>query len=171
MTKDRERIDMALRQKYMLYEDCVLEYLRPYLEHESVRKMKEYVQHGNVSTYEHCLNVACYSLYLARKWRWRTDEKSLVTGAFLHDFYLYDWHVHKRRGRLHGFCHTALAAKNARETFGVNDKVYYIIRTHMFPLTIFWLPRSKEGWLVCFADKYCAAKETPGWKRRTAEKI
>ena len=65
----------------MQYKYSVLEYLRPYLEHESVLKMKAYVQHGDVSTYRHCLNVACYSLYLARKWRWMVDEESLVVGA------------------------------------------------------------------------------------------
>ena len=81
----------------MQYKYSVLEYLRPYLEHESVLKMKAYVQHGDVSTYRHCLNVACYSLYLARKWRWMVDEESLVVGAFLHDFYLYDWHIRKRK--------------------------------------------------------------------------
>lgn len=97
---------------------------------------------------------------LQRKWRWTGDEESLIIGAFLHDFYLYDWHIRKRKGRLHGVCHTALAAKNARETFGVSDKIYYIIRTHMYPLTPMWMPRSKEGWLVCLADKYCATHET-----------
>lgn len=159
---------MSLRDKFEPYEHCVLEYLRPYLKDERVQRMRTYVQHGDVSTYEHCLNVACYSVYLARKWRWRVDERSLVIGAFLHDFYLYDWHIHKRKGRLHGFCHTALAAKNAREAFGVSDRIYYIIRTHMFPLTLMWPPRSKEGWLVCLADKCCAAKETSEKKRRSA---
>ena len=135
-------------------------YLLPVLRSGEAEKMKAHVQHGGVSTYEHCFNVAKCSLYLARKWKWKVDEEELVLGAFLHDFYLYDWHVNRRRGRLHGFCHTALAAKNAREIFGVDDKVYYIIRTHMFPLTLFWMPRSAEGWLVCLADKYCALRET-----------
>ncbi len=149
-----------MTEKHKRYEACVREYLRRYLGHEAVEQMKKYIQHGDVSTYEHCLNVACYSLYLARSWHWRVHEEELVIGAFLHDFYLYDWHIRKRKGRLHGFCHSALAAKNAREIFGVSDKVYYIIRTHMYPLTPMWMPRSKEGWLVCLADKYCATHET-----------
>ena len=151
---------MTMQGRCMMYAPAAKEYLKPYLDNEAVRRMKGCIQHGNVSTYDHCMNVACCSLYLARKWNWKVDEKSLVIGAFLHDFYLYDWHLYKRRGRLHGFCHTALAAKNARTVFGVSDKIYYIIRTHMFPLTVMWLPRSKEGWLVCLADKYCASKET-----------
>lgn len=105
-------------EKYRQYETSVREYLRQYLGHEAVGQMKKYIQHGDVSTYEHCLNVACYSLYLARSWRWNVNEEELVIGAFLHDFYLYDWHLRKRKGRLHGLCHSALAAKNAREIFG-----------------------------------------------------
>ena len=159
---------MTLMQKS---ESCAADaaaYLQPVLESGAADGMKEYIQHGGVSTYTHCMNVAKCSLYLARKWKWRVDERRLVLGAFLHDFYLYDWHVHRRRGRLHGFCHTALAAKNARKVFGVDDKVYSIIRTHMFPLTLFWLPRSREGWLVCLADKYCALRETSAGKKKPA---
>ena len=92
-------------EKYRQYETSVREYLRQYLGHEAVGQMKKYIQHGDVSTYEHCLNVACYSLYLARSWRWNVNEEELVIGAFLHDFYLYDWHLRKRKGRLHGLCH------------------------------------------------------------------
>lgn len=157
---------MGLQEMRDEYKTLVSEYLKPYLDNEAVQRMKGYVQHGSVSTFEHCMNVACCSIYFARARRWKVDEESLVIGAFLHDFYLYDWHIYKRRGRLHGFCHTALAAKNAREVFGVSDKIYYIIRTHMFPLTIAWPPRSKEGWIVCFADKYCASKETAGRKKK-----
>ena len=47
-----------MEEKVRQYKYSVLEYLRPYLEHESVLKMKAYVQHGDVSTYRHCLNVA-----------------------------------------------------------------------------------------------------------------
>lgn len=156
---------MRLEEKCAQCDKDVSAYLRPYLGRGEAEKMYDYIQHGNVSTFEHCRRVAEYSLYLARKWRWKVDEKSLVVGAFLHDFYLYDWHSRKRKGRLHGLCHPALAAKNARERFGVSDKVYYIIRTHMFPLTPTWVPRSKEGVLVCLADKYCAAYETIQRKR------
>lgn len=159
------KIKMTLLEKS---EECAVDVERllgPILRNEVVQHMRSFIQHGDVSTYEHCLNVAKCSLYLARKWKWKVDERALTEGAFLHDFYLYDWHVRKRAGRKHGFCHTALAAKNAREQFGVDDKVYYIIRTHMFPLTLFWPPRSREGWLVCFADKYCAARETSREKK------
>ncbi|MFQ7076676.1 MAG: HD family phosphohydrolase [Christensenellaceae bacterium] len=157
-----------MEEKVMQYKYSVLEYLRPYLEHESVLKMKAYVQHGDVSTYRHCLNVACYSLYLARKWRWMVDEESLVVGAFCTTSIATGISASGRTASR--VCHTALAAKNARETFGVSDKIYYIIRTHMYPLTPMWMPRSKEGWLVCLADKYCATHETMKKPRSRAVK-
>ena len=53
--------------------------------------------------------------------------------------------------------------------FPILIALYYIIRTHMFPLTLAWMPRSKEGWLVCFADKHCASKETSKKKSKTAD--
>lgn len=37
---------MTLKGKAMQYEELVLRYLRPYLENESVQKMKTYIQHG-----------------------------------------------------------------------------------------------------------------------------
>ena len=69
-----------------------------------VQKMKQYPQHGRVSTYEHCLNVAKLSYDINRKLSMHADLHVLLTGAMLHDFYLYDWHS-KDGGEhsLHGF--------------------------------------------------------------------
>ena len=55
-------------------------------------KMKAYIQHGNVTTYDHSVLVAYYSCMLAYKLRLRLDEQALIKGALLHDYYLYDWH-------------------------------------------------------------------------------
>lgn len=53
-------------------------------------EMQKFIQHGSVTTYEHCLRVTRIAFWLNIHLHVRADEASLVKGAFLHDFYLYD---------------------------------------------------------------------------------
>ena len=55
-------------------------------------EMQKFIQHGSVTTYEHCMRVTRIAFWLNIHLRANADEASLVKGAFLHDFYLYDWH-------------------------------------------------------------------------------
>ena len=135
--------------------------LRPYRLHRQAQRMKAYTQHGTVSTYDHCLSVAGVSFWLSRRLHIRVDERSLIAGAFLHDFYLYDWHVPSDENPgLHGFTHPAVAADNARRYFRANARTCGVIASHMWPLTFRHIPTSREAWLVCAADKYVSLKET-----------
>ena len=129
--------------------------------HNKVKEMKNYIQHGTISTYEHCKRVTELSFLLNRRLHLNADEKALVTGAFLHDFYLYDWH-NKDGGShdWHGFIHAARAKKNAKHYFNISKKEADIIERHMWPLNLTKVPNSKEGWIVTMADKYISAKET-----------
>lgn len=71
---------------------------------DHVRKMKQYIQHGTVSTYDHCKSVAELSYRIDRCFSLRSDLNVLLTWAMLHDFYLYDWHeAGDGSHRLHGF--------------------------------------------------------------------
>ena len=54
-------------------------------------------QHGSTSVYQHSINVAYLSLWLAGRLPLRTDRRALVRGALLHDYFLYDWHKNKIR--------------------------------------------------------------------------
>ena len=130
----------------------VFELLKSLYHQQIVLEMKNYIQHGTVTTYEHCLNVAILSYVWAEKLHLPVDKQLLVTGAFLHDFYLYDWHV-KEPGIWHGFNHPAIAEMNAQEFLHQSKEVTDIIRTHMWPLTFRNHPTSLEGWIVCLADK------------------
>lgn len=121
-------------------------------------RMKQYIQHGHVTTYDHCLSVARMSIRIAEGMHVRVDRKELIWGAFLHDYYLYDWHVHG--DHLHGYHHPEIAARNAGEDFRINEKEQSIIRSHMWPLTLFHAPSSREAFIVCLADKICSTKET-----------
>lgn len=128
------------------------------------RKMqstKKCIQHGNVSVYGHCAAVAAYSIRLAEKLGIKYDKRSLIRGALLHDFFLYDWHKTSNVGDgLHGFAHPLTASKNAIRDFRLNKRELDIIRTHMWPLTLRKLPKHRESWLVCLVDKYCSVLET-----------
>ena len=123
-----------------------------------VQEMQYYTQHGQTSCLEHCLFVAYFSYYLAVHFNLKLDTKSIIHGALLHDFFLYDWHIKGGRTGLHGFSHPRVALNNAKKYFSLNDKEKDIILKHMWPLTL-RLPRYKESYLVSFADKYCSILE------------
>ncbi len=125
-----------------------------------VKKMKSFTQHGNISTYDHCLMVCLYAYMYAKRLKLKIDPKALARGAMLHDFFLYDWHKQAfTPDGLHGFSHPVTAERNARNTFWLSKKERGIIINHMWPLTLTRIPTSTEAWLVCIADKYCSAKE------------
>ncbi len=82
----------------------------------------------------------------------KVDERALVRGALLHDYYLYDWHdrgLHQTNWRSL-LASPRHALDNARGDFP--DLTPVIILHHMFPL----VPRSsscKEAWIVTTCDK------------------
>ena len=122
---------------------------------------RRHMQHGRISVYRHSVAVALMCLKLARGLRLRVDERALVRGALLHDYFLYDWHERDASHRWHGFRHPAVALKNAERDFGLGDTERDMIAHHMFPL-LPSPPRCREALLVCLADKLCALKETAG---------
>lgn len=124
----------------------------------SFLSMKDFTQHGRTDCLLHSISVSYYSLAAAGCLPFIWDKKSLVKGALLHDFFLYDWHKKDRSHRFHGFTHPSAALANARKEWILNEKEADIIRKHMFPL-IPSVPRYRESILVCLVDKLCSAAE------------
>lgn len=124
------------------------------------QEMKQYISHSDITVFRHCLRVA----YVAYTWAVRMnidcDLHALVRGALLHDYYLYDWHDKNKGFRWHGFKHHRFARANAVRDFGISEKEQAIIYSHMFPLTFWCPPTSREAWLVTLADKFVATEET-----------
>lgn len=131
------------------------------LKDDKVKEMERYIQHGNTTTLSHCIFVAYASYWLTKRLSLQVDLESLMRGAMLHDFYLYDWHDKKdARRKLHGFYHPGIALGNAKKHFCINQIEADIIERHMWPLTLTKLPRYRETVIVCTMDKICAVMET-----------
>lgn len=128
------------------------------LNSDNMKREKRFIQHANVSTYEHSIGVATMSLTLAAIFRVKVDKVSLVRGALLHDFFLYDWHDKTAMPKAHAYLHPLIAFDNAKKEFKLNAIEKNIIQAHMFPLSIV-MPKYKESWIVVMADKICAMNE------------
>lgn len=130
---------------------------------------KSFMQHGDLSCYCHSLFVAYMSLRIVKALHLNADERSLIRGALLHDYFLYDWHLPSPNKKLHAFSHPRRAYENAILDFELNELERDIILKHMFPLTVKF-PRYRESYVVLLADKYCAMYETMA-KKRTKRKV
>ena len=119
---------------------------------------KEFIQHGTTTVYQHCVSVAYRSIIIAAAFNIRVDMQSMIRGALLHDYFLYDWHGKKLK-ELHGFHHPRIAWENATRDFELNEREQDIIRKHMFPMTVI-PPKYKESWIICLADKVVSSQET-----------
>ena len=159
------------------------EIIKDIINNETVLKMKNYIQHCNTNCYEHCYGVAYYCYIISKKLNWdykscydhcievaywsycfckkhNLDYVAAARAGILHDLFLYDWRKrdNNRKG-LHAFTHGREACKNACKIFDLTEKEKNMIKRHMFPVTII-PPKSKEGMLLTFVDKYCALLET-----------
>ena len=133
------------------------------LQSDKYLRLKSFIQHGNVTVYEHCIHVAFCAIRLNEKLGIHGKRRELVRGALLHDYFLYDWHNADAPGnihpKLHGFYHPGIALRNATRDFSLSEREKDIIRKHMWPLTVS-IPRCREAWVVCMADKYASTLET-----------
>ena len=134
--------------------------LNQYRTHEKIQEMRRYIQHGAITTYDHAERVTAMCFWLNRRLHLGADERALVLGAYLHDFYLYDWHDKEVRAKLHGYHHPVTSCENAVHYFHVDQRIQQMIRSHMWPLTITRMPGSREAWILCFADKCISISET-----------
>lgn len=129
------------------------------LEHPVFQSMDNFIQHGRTTCKEHCIRVSYLSFCLCRKMGW--DGRSAARAALLHDLFLYDWHTHAKEtgNHFHGLTHPRVALENASRYFALSPMEKNCILRHMWPLTPV-PPASKEGFVICYADKVCSLAET-----------
>lgn len=146
-----------------LYHKKILKYGSDILFSPNMQLEKHFLQHGEVSVFAHSIAVTCACIWLSGFLRTRLnirlDERALVRGALLHDYFLYDWHVPDKSHRLHGFFHAQRALENASRDFALGEIERDMILRHMFPLNL-RPPVFRESIVLCIADKLCAADET-----------
>ena len=128
------------------------------LQSSSFQSMKAYNHHRNSNTYAHCVSVALRALEIAKKKKKKVDPEALVRGCLLHDYYLYN-HRTEERIPWHLIRHPKVAAANAKRDFNVDETVERMIRTHMWPLTLFHFPTCRESWILMEADKSVSVHE------------
>ena len=87
-------------------------YIRSFAARPEVRRMEQFVQHGNTSCLLHCVAVAHVSFAIARALHLRVREEALSRGALLHDYFLYDWHVRDPLRKKHAFFHPSAASRS-----------------------------------------------------------
>ena len=135
-----------------------LEIINELITNDTVLQMKNYLQHYETTCYEHCLTVSYYCYLICKKYN--LDYKSAARAGMLHDLFLYNWRERQpdRKG-FHAFTHGKTACENACKLFELNDKEKDMIINHMWPVTLY-LPKSIEGIILTFVDKYSAMSES-----------
>ena len=126
--------------------------IKDLITNDTVKQMKNFRQHYETTCYDHCYTASYYCYLICKKYN--LDYKSAARAAMLHDLFLYDWRKRQpdRKG-LHAFTHGKTAWEN------VNEKEKDMIIKHMWPVTL-ELPKSLEGLVLTFVDKYCAMSES-----------
>lgn len=165
MTKKRtERQARRWRKKLERFrreERQIREVAPDILKSHNFHRMKEYIQHGDVTVNAHVLSVARCSIALSEYLHISCSKRELIRGALLHDYFLYDWHIPDEENphRLHGFYHPGTALRNASKEYRLTVREKNIISRHMWPLTVV-PPGCREAWIVTAADKWCSLLET-----------
>jgi uncharacterized protein len=138
-------------------------YIKDLLYTEPVCRMKSIIQHGDTTTFDHCLSVAYYNYLICKKWG--LNARAGARAGLLHDLFLYDWHD-MRLSNLHGFRHPKKASANASKFFDISPLERDIIEKHMFPLTLS-LPKHRETFVITLTDKYCGTLEVLSFNAKT----
>jgi len=134
-------------------------YLNELLQDQRILNMSQYVHHKHSDRLSHVVGVVQLSLRKAYRRGLNCDYKSLIRGALLHDYYPYDQNDISQRPKWHWIKHALYAYEQANKDFELTNIEKDIIRNHMWPLTLFHMPHTKEAWIVSSADSMVAIRD------------
>ena len=143
------------------YMECV----RDIMESPVFQSMESFIQHGDTTCMAHCLQVSYMSYRICKRLGWNWVEAARA--GLLHDLFLYDWHTHRKEtgNCFHGFTHPGKALENGIRHFDLTENEKNMILRHMWPLTPI-PPKTREGFVIVYSDKYCGLAETFGRIKR-----
>ena len=133
------------------YKDTMTELLS----HEKLKSLNNFSQHYKCTRLQHSIDVSYYSFYIAKLLK--LDYVSTAKAGLLHDLHYHEKTCFKENVKTLR-SHPKEALQNALEICDLNDMERDIIKRHMWLITL-RPPKYKEGYIVTFVDKYCAAKE------------
>ena len=134
------------------------ELYQSFLTNPLIQKMKDIPMHRGSNCYKHSFKVAKIAIGRVKN-NTKYNLKNLLISCILHDYYLYDWRKHHELKKKHGSRHPLIAIENARRDFQISDEVADIIRSHMWPLTPKYFPKTREAKLLNWIDDVVATRE------------
>ena len=85
-----------------------------FLNDEKILRMKEISMHRGSNCYEHSFKVAKHAMKIALRGNKKNlNLETLLIGAILHDYYLYDWRKDRSKLKRHTKSHPYIASENA----------------------------------------------------------
>ncbi len=119
--------------------------------------------HHKITTVsDHTLNVTITAMKLSRfyrRFRIQPDEKVIIRSALCHDLGIIGRHEKYTGNRECGKKHPVDSLTLARKILsGMDEKTRDAIVHHMWPVNR-KKPKFREGMIISFADKWCAAAE------------
>ena len=113
----------------------------------------------------HSIHVAYIMLVLSRIIR--MDEREIIRASLWHDTGIYD-----RDSFNHDMCmeHPVRSLSIAEDEDALSDTQKDMIQNHMWPMSRH-IPKTREGFLITIADKWCATTEFFHFKSKKIEEI
>ena len=139
--------------------------LEKYDQNPKVQQMREFIQHGDVTTYQHCKNVVLVSCWLNHRLHLGADETSLLS-VLSCTIFICTTGIKKVPSMASAACSrctaspTRLRLRQRRKGVPYHQKGTEHHSSHMWPLTFRHVPSCREAIIVCLADKYCAVVES-----------
>ena len=69
------------------YKKEIVKHLSALMQEGPIEENKNYIQHGDVTVFDHCIAVAEYSCRMAEFLHLSVNRKAMIRGALLHDYF------------------------------------------------------------------------------------